>query len=65
MAFLENSVRKTPKWPSDLVFFSRMGVVIVGTDSLHVHAYLNGPVTEEFLKELKSFLTNVTCLFFQ
>ena len=38
------------KWFQHLVFFSRMGVVNDGTDSLHVHVYLNDPMTKEFLK---------------
>ena len=43
-----------------------MGVANVGTDSLHVNVYLNDPMTNVFLKELKPFqLMYVTCLFFQ
>ena len=38
-----------------LVFFNRMGVANVGTDYLHVHVYLNDPMTKVFLKEPKPF----------
>ena len=42
-----------------------MEVANVGTDSLHVHVYLNDPMTKVFLKIIKTFIINVTCLFFQ
>ena len=40
-----------------------MGIANVGTDSLHVHVYLDDLMTKVFFKRIKTFLVNVTFLF--
>ena len=41
---------ETPNLDKYLCYKSQMGVANIGTDSLHVHVYLNDPMTKVFLK---------------